>query len=97
MVRAGPCSGRAADGDSALATIRAKPFDVVVMDIRMPGRDGVSVVREVRHPPPQFILMTAYTHEERIREALEAKALAVVSKPFQVRQLLDLVARAGEA
>ena len=54
-------------------------------------------MREVRHPPPQFILMTAYTHEERIREALEAKALAVVSKPFQVRQLLDLVARAGEA
>jgi two-component system response regulator AtoC len=84
----------AADGDTALAKIRSRPFDVVVMDIRMPGRDGVSVLRDAGAPPPQVILMTAYAHEDRVREALEARALAVIKKPFLVGELLELVARA---
>ena len=52
----------AVDGDDALAAIRAESFHVVVMDIRMPGRDGISVLREVGQPPPRVIIMTAYAH-----------------------------------
>jgi two-component system response regulator AtoC len=88
----------AVDGDTALEAIRSEPFHVVVMDIRMPGRDGISVLREVGRPPPRVILMTAYAHATQVREALDANAFAVVGKPFQVPQLLDLVAdAAGEA
>ena len=87
----------ASDGESALEAIRRNRFDVVVMDIRMPGRDGVSVLREVGAPPPRVILMTAYTRAEHIREALEANAFAVVSKPFPVKDLLGLVASAASA
>lgn len=83
----------AADGDAALKAIRENDFDVIVMDIRMPGRDGVSVLREVGKPPPRVILMTAYAKERHLREARE-KAFAVVHKPFPVPQLLDLVASA---
>jgi CheY-like chemotaxis protein len=86
----------AADGEAALAAIREHRFDVVVMDIRMPGRDGVSVLLELGTPPPRVILMTAYAKERHLREARE-KAFAVVHKPFPVPQLLDLVASAGSA
>jgi CheY-like chemotaxis protein len=85
----------AADGDAALEALRAETYDVVLMDIRMPGRDGVSVLQELEGPPPQVILMTAYARAERIREGLEAQAYAVVSKPFPVPDLLGLVASAA--
>ena len=87
----------AADGESALETIRADSFDVVVMDVRMPGRDGVSVLREVGSPPPAVILMTAYASESQLAEARSANAFAVLRKPFPVPQLLGLVASAVEA
>ena len=87
----------APDGEAALAAIRRKPFDVVVMDIRMPGRDGVSVLREVGDPPPRIILMTAYASPEKLREAHDANAFAVMKKPFEVTELLGLVAGAAEA
>jgi CheY-like chemotaxis protein len=86
----------AADGNAALDAIRQNDFDVVVMDIRMPGRDGVSVLREVGKPPPRVILMTAYAKERHLREARE-RAFAIVHKPFPVPQLLDLIASAAGA
>jgi CheY-like chemotaxis protein len=87
----------AADGDAALEAIRGERFDAVVMDIRMPGRDGIAVLREVGGPPPPVILMTAYAHAEKVREAHEANAYAVVGKPFKVPALLGLVASAAGA
>jgi CheY-like chemotaxis protein len=87
----------AADGDAALDAIRRGHYGVVVMDIRMPGRDGVTVLREVGAPPPPVILMTAYANQAQIREAHRANAFAVLSKPFPVPQLLGLVASATGA
>ena len=87
----------AADGEAALAAIRDERFDAVVMDIRMPGRDGIAVLLEVGGPPPPVILMTAYAHDEQVQEARAAKAFAVVGKPFSVRALLGLVASAAGA
>src|SRR4051794_28982781 len=85
------------DGDQALAEIRTGRYDVVVMDVRMPGRDGVSVLVDSGAPPPPVILMTAYALEERLREAREQKVHAVVMKPFAAPYLLDLVASAVAA
>jgi DNA-binding NarL/FixJ family response regulator len=87
--------GEAADGREAVEQTRAHHPDVVVMDIRMPGRDGVSVLRELGDPPPQVILMTAYANREQLRAAREANAFAVVYKPFRVPELLGLVATAA--
>jgi len=70
---------------------------VVVMDVRMPGRDGVSVLEELGDPPPHVILMTAYAQEERLRAAVNANAFAVVHKPFDTRRMLRLVADASQA
>lgn len=84
----------APDGEAALALAREHDFDVVVMDIRMPGRDGVSVLQELGKPPPQVILMTAYAVDEQLQAALEVNAFALVHKPVPVPYLLDLVAAA---
>jgi CheY-like chemotaxis protein len=83
----------AADGETALARVRSEVFDLVLMDIRMPGRDGVSVLREIGRPPPQVIMMTAYAMEDQMRQAVR-DAYAVVHKPFQIDRLLELVGAA---
>jgi CheY-like chemotaxis protein len=87
----------AVDGESALNAVRSSPFDVVVMDIKMPGRDGVSVLQDIGTPPPRVILMTAYALEEQLRAAADANAFAVLHKPFETRRMLNLVAGAASA
>jgi two-component system, NtrC family, response regulator HydG len=87
----------AEDGEAALSAIRQKPFDVALMDVRMPRRDGVSVLREVGNPPPRIILMTAYAHSEQLEQARQSNVYAVVSKPFRVPELLGLVSQAAGA
>jgi CheY-like chemotaxis protein len=89
----------AADGERALDVIRDHDFDVMVMDVQMPKRDGVSVLQQLRKPPPTVIMMTAYALEERLRAAVSANAFAILHKPFSVGHLLELVesASAGAA
>ncbi len=87
----------APDGEAAYAAVQDRSFDVVVMDIRMPGRDGVSVLEQLGAPPPHVILMTAYAQEERLRAAVQANAFAIVYKPFETRRMLGLVAEASRA
>ncbi len=87
----------APDGETAFRAVQEKDFDVVVMDIRMPGRDGVSVLQQIGMPPPRVILMTAYAMEDRLRAAAGADAFAVLSKPYDARRMLSLVAQASRA
>jgi DNA-binding NtrC family response regulator len=85
----------APDGETAVTRVRETAFDVVVMDIRMPGADGVSVLEAMGDPPPQVILMTAYAQEARLRAAAQANAFAIVHKPFDTRWMLKLIADAS--
>ena len=88
----------APDGETAASAVQERDFDVVVMDIRMPGRDGVSVLEEIGGWPPRVILMTAYAMEDRLRAAANARAFfAVLTKPYDTRRLLSLVAQASQA
>ena len=85
----------APDGESAFSAVQERAFDVLVMDIQMPGRDGVSVLEEMGRPPPRVILMTAYAAEDRLRVAADAYVFAILSKPFELRRMLSLVAQAS--
>jgi DNA-binding NtrC family response regulator len=85
----------APDGETAVTCVREGAFGVVVMDIRMPGADGVSVLEAMGDPPPQVILMTAYAQEERLRAAARANAFAIVYKPFDTHWMLKLIADAS--
>jgi DNA-binding NtrC family response regulator len=85
----------AADGEAALSAIHSRVFEVVVMDMKLPGRDGVSVLQDMGDPPPQVIMMTAYAVEERLRTAVDAKAFAIMHKPFETQRMLSLVSDAS--
>src|SRR5829696_5248065 len=94
----------AADGDAALAAVRRANPDLIVLDLRLPKRDGLDVAREVRRFSEVPIVMVTARGEEADRVAgLELGADDYVVKPFSARELvarvravLRRVAEAGE-
>jgi DNA-binding NtrC family response regulator len=90
----GYVASSAPDGEAAVSAVQKESFDVVMMDVRMPKRDGVSALEEMGDPPPEVILMTAYALEEQLRAAVKAKAFAILHKPFETSRMLSLVAEA---
>ncbi len=80
------------NGDDALAAARATPFDGIVLDIMLPGRDGLSVLRQLRerkNSTPVLLLSARGEVNERV-EGLNAGADDYLPKPFE---LVELVAR----
>lgn len=85
---------RAAHGPlDALDIAEDYRFDVAVLDIRMPRMNGIALYRElaVSHPEATFVLMTAYSSDRRVIEALNAGVKAVLPKPIPLHDLLDLL------
>jgi two-component system KDP operon response regulator KdpE len=84
----------AGTGEEAIAAIREKPFDIVLLDINMPGIDGVEACRQIRVLAPRtgIVMVTVRDAEEDKVRALEAGADDYVTKPFRFR---ELVARLG--
>jgi CheY-like chemotaxis protein len=87
----------AEDGAAALEMARTNPYDVIVMDIRMPVLTGVEVLASLKSPPPQVVLMTGFAFEEQLAQARAHNAFAIMQKPFQVPHLLQVVAAAAAA
>jgi CheY-like chemotaxis protein len=77
----------------ALEILERHRFDVVLSDIRMPGMNGVDLCRTIhsRYPDLPVILMTAFTAEGLIREAVNEGALMVIPKPFAIEHLVRLL------
>src|ERR1041384_4800883 len=76
------------DGDKALLTIASTPFDAVVLDIMLPGRDGLSVVRQLRagtNRTPVLLLSARGEVNERV-EGLNAGADDYLAKPFALEE-----------
>jgi DNA-binding NtrC family response regulator len=91
----------AASGEEALARIHdlgREPFDVVLTDVRLPGADGLAVLRAARERDPRtsVLLMTAYGSIETAVEAMRIGAFDFVQKPIDLEQIELRVTRALE-
>ncbi len=86
-------------GDTGLERALAEQFDVVVTDLKLPGLDGLELVRQLHQAKPKLpiILITAHGTTEVAIEATKWGAFDYVPKPFEVDELLDLTAKALES
>ncbi|MDZ7362761.1 MAG: response regulator [candidate division KSB1 bacterium] len=88
------------NGDRALAYLAASHVDLVITDVRMPGRDGWALLRDIErdYPRTRVIIMTAHGSEELRRQyALhEAPLYYYLEKPFELQDLRKLICAALE-
>jgi two-component system, NtrC family, response regulator HydG len=77
-------------GEEAVARFRAADFDVVLMDIKLPGINGVETFFEFRkiRPSAHVFMMTGYSVEQLIAQAVDNGALGILKKPFGMAELL---------
>lgn len=83
----------AADGDAAITVVDEQRPDVVLMDIRMPVRDGLSTTRELltQPAPPRVLMLTTFDSDDLVLGALRAGALGFVLKDTPPARILDAV------
>jgi excisionase family DNA binding protein len=88
------------DGRSALERLRSYPYDLLISDLKMPGIDGLSVIREARRLRTDLpvIIITGFSTETAAIEAVNLGVSGYLTKPFRVPQVLTAAAKAiGES
>jgi DNA-binding response OmpR family regulator len=85
----------AANGEEALTKLKGRKFGLILLDIRMPGMDGMEVLRQVREirPDIRVIMITAYGTVESAVEAMKLGAVDFLQKPFDPEEIRELVLR----
>lgn len=83
----------AASGPEAIERARQQPFDVVFLDIKMPGMNGVETFAALKQIAPRasYIMITGYAGSDLVDQSLRDGAQLCLSKPFGVADILDLV------
>ena len=83
----------ASDGFDAIEKDKETPFDVIFMDIKMPGMNGVETYKKIKQdrPDAMVIMMTAYTVKELVDEALQEGAYGAFAKPLDMDKVLSMV------
>ena len=86
----------AGDGRSALERLRLYPYDLLIADLKMPGIDGLSVIREAKRLKADLpvIIITGYSTETAAIEAVNLGVSGYLTKPFRVPQVLAAAAKA---
>jgi len=84
--------GETGRGDEAVELVRDLRPDLVILDIKMPGLDGLSAAREIAGDRLAAVLMvTAFSQRELVEQARDAGALAYLVKPFQKSDLIPAI------
>ncbi|MEJ2688475.1 MAG: response regulator [Deltaproteobacteria bacterium] len=86
------------NGESALARLEQKPFDVVVTDLKMKGIDGLEILRTVKHLYPEtvVIMITAFANLDVAIEALRDDVQDFFPKPVKIKELKASIKKALE-
>jgi CheY-like chemotaxis protein len=83
----------ASSGEEAWRKIRARPYDIVIADLRMQGMDGLELLSRTRrgYPRTQLVLMTAYGNDGVRAAARQLQVCRCIAKPFQMEELIDAI------
>ena len=86
----------APDGRTALERLRIIPYDLLITDLKMPGVDGLTVIREARRLKPDIpvIIVTGFSTEASAIEAVNLGVSGYLTKPFRVPRVLAAAAKA---
>jgi DNA-binding NtrC family response regulator len=79
--------------DEALDILKKQTFDLLLVDVKMPKRDGLFLMKEIRkdYPDIAIIVMSGYSTSETIADALRSGATQFIAKPFRPDELIKLV------
>jgi excisionase family DNA binding protein len=86
----------APDGRAAVDRLRVLPYDLLITDLKMPGVDGLSVIREARRLKADIpiIIITGFSTEASAIEAVNLGVSGYLTKPFRIPRVLSVAARA---
>lgn len=85
----------AGDGEAGLAAYETEKPDLVLMDITMPGMDGITATRTIveKYPEAKVVICSALGQQQMVLEAVKAGASEYVVKPFEPAQVIEVVKR----
>ncbi len=86
----------AADGPSGLKLLREAQFDVIVLDVRMPGMDGLATLEEIRRRDPDLpvLLLSGHIQIDEVAQAVNGGAVEVLLKPCPIEDLVAAIENA---
>jgi len=88
-----PCNAAVAwNGTEALRAMERQPFDLVLLDLRMPGPDGMSVLKTIkeRWPESEVVIITGYPSIETAKEAVRLGAYNYLAKPLSPNEVVEV-------
>jgi two-component system, response regulator PdtaR len=87
--------GEARDGEEAVELARTQEPDLAILDVKMPGLDGIDAARKILDERPiPIVMLTAYGQDELVSRAVEAGVFGYLVKPFREADLLPAIATA---
>ncbi|MBM0065821.1 response regulator [Alkalicoccobacillus gibsonii] len=84
---------QAANGVQALSIVKEENPELILLDMKIPGMDGLEILRRIKvtHPDIKVIMMTAYGELNLINEAIELGAVSYFSKPFDIDDVRQVI------
>lgn len=81
------------DGKEAIDKIKEEEIDAAFIDVILPGKDGLEVLREIKkiRPGVEVIMITAYEVKDELKAARQEGAYACLQKPFRVKEVIDIL------
>lgn len=98
LAHRGMSMSTAASGGEALEALAAEPFDVILLDIKMPGMDGIKTLGEIRRQYPEVavIMLTAHVNADIVISSLAMGAFDYLQKPADMDDLIDKIEAAAQ-